>query len=105
VGNVGSLDNLVGHMESLMVHMFNLNSLDMCGDKFVIKTLEIAKSGLQQRVEKEVRDNSIFQANLERTKQILYKRHLKLEQDISSLQEQLQVELDLRASLEVQGEE
>ena len=35
----------------------------------------------------------------------MQKRHLKLEQDVSSLQEQLQVEMDLRVALEVQDEE
>jgi len=34
----------------------------------------------------------------------LQKRRLKLEQDVSSLQEQSQVEMDLRAALDVQDE-
>ena len=60
---------------------------------------------MQHRIEKEVRNNSILQAIVERRKQALQKRHLKLEQDVSSLQEQLCVEMDLRAALEVQVEE
>jgi len=59
---------------------------------------------LQQRIEKEFRDNSILQASVERRKRTLQKWRLKLEQNVSSLQEQLQVEKDLRAALEVQDE-
>ena len=59
---------------------------------------------MQQRIEKEFRDNSILQASVERRKRTLQKWRLKLEQNVSSLQEQLQVEKDLRAALEVQDE-
>ena len=68
------------------------------------RRLKIAKRDWQQSIEKEVKDNLILQATLERRKQALQKRRLEYQEDVSSLQEQLQVEKDLRAALEVQDE-
>ena len=59
---------------------------------------------MQQSIEKEVRDNLILQASLERRKQTLQKWRLEFEKDVSSLEESLQVEKDLRAALEVEDE-
>jgi len=109
--------NLVGHLhssvksmeqveysDSSMEHVKSSSSSKFEEEELVIQRLEIAKRDLQQRVEKEVRDNSILQTSVERRKQALQKRRLKLEQDVSSLQEQLQIEKDLRAAMEVQDE-
>jgi len=74
-------------------------------EEFVIQKLEIGKRDLQQIIEKEVRNNLILQASLEIRKQTLQKQRLQLGQNVSSLQEQLQVEMDLRVALKVQDEE
>jgi len=74
-------------------------------EELVIQRLEIAKSDLQQIVEKEVRGNAILQTSLERRKQALQKRRLELEKDVSKLQEQLQAVMDMRAAIEVQDKE
>ena len=66
--------------------------------------LEIAKGDLQQNIGKEVRNNLILQESVERRKQALQKWRLEFEEDVSSLQERLQVKKDLRAALEVQDE-
>jgi len=92
-------------MESSMVHLYSLNGLDMCRDKIVIQRLEIVKGDLQQQIENEVRGNAILKASLKTRKQALRKRRLELEQDVSRLQEQLQVVMDLRVAIEVQDEE
>ncbi|XP_010519804.1 PREDICTED: rho GTPase-activating protein 7 isoform X2 [Tarenaya hassleriana] len=77
-------------------------SFDSSGeDELAIQRLEITKNELRQRIAKEARGNAILQASLERRKQALHERRLALEQDVSSLQEQLQAERDLRAALEV----
>lgn len=57
----------------------------MCRDKLVAQ-VEHAKCDLQQRIEKDVKDNTILQVSLKRKKQILHKQYLKLEKDVSKLQ-------------------
>jgi len=86
-----------------MEHVKSMNSSEFEEEELLIQRLEIAKGDLQQSIEKEVRDNLILQESIERRKQALQKRRLEFE-DVSSLQEQLQVEKDLRAALEVQDE-
>jgi len=44
------------------------------------------------------------QASFERRKYVLYKKHLKLEHDVSRLKNRLQAEKDLRVALEDQDE-
>lgn len=106
VEHVNSLDkSKEQEMESSMVHLYSLNGLDMCRDKIVIQRLEIVKGDLQQQIENEVRGNAILKASLKTRKQALRKRRLELEQDVSRLQEQLQVVMDLRVAIEVQDEE
>jgi len=118
VEHEANLVNLAGHLHSLtksmeqveysgslMEHVKSSSSLEFEEEELVIQRFEIAKRDLQQRIEKEVKDNSVLQASEERKKQALQKRCLKLEQDVSSLQEQLQLEMDLRAALKVQDED
>ncbi|MDV3173021.1 MAG: hypothetical protein Q8778_02470 [Sweet potato little leaf phytoplasma] len=59
---------------------------------------------MQQRNEKKVKGNEILQASLEKRKQDLYKQHLELEQDVSRLQKELQIEKGLMIALKVQYE-
>ncbi|XP_027927593.1 uncharacterized protein LOC114184484 [Vigna unguiculata] len=94
----------VDYSDSSVEHVKSLSSSEFEEEKLLIQRLEIAKGDLQQSFEKEVRDNLILQASLERRKQALQKRHLEFEEDVSSLQEQLQIEKDLRTALEVQDE-
>jgi len=96
VEQVDYSDSSVEHVKSLNISEFE--------EKLLIQRLEIAKGDLQQSIEKEVRDNLILQESVERRKQALQKRHLEFEEDVSSLQEHLLVEKDLRAALEVQDE-
>lgn len=70
-------------------------------EELAIQRLEITKNDLRIRIAKEAKGNAILQASLERRKQALHERRLALEQDVARLQEQLQAERDLRASLEV----
>lgn len=42
-----SLDSSIRHLESLVVHMYNLDNSNMCGDELVIERLELAKGDLQ----------------------------------------------------------
>jgi len=93
----------VDYSDSSVEHVKSLSSSEF-EEKLLIQRLEIAKGDLQQSFEKEVRDNLILQASLKRRKQALQKRHLEFEEDVSSLQEQLQIEKDLRTALEVQDE-
>jgi len=93
----------VDYSDSSVEHVKSLSSSVFEEEELLIQRLEISKRDLQQSIEKEVRDNLILQASLERRKQALQKRCLEFE-DVSSLQEQLQVEKDLRAALEVQDE-
>jgi len=102
-----SLDKLVGQVDysdSSVEHVKSMNSSEFEEEELLIPRLEIAKGDLEQSIEKEVRDNLILQESVERRKQALQKRHLEFEEDVSSLQEQLQVEKDLRTALEVQDE-
>jgi len=94
----------VGYLDSSVEHVKSLSSSEFEEEELLIQRLEIEKRDLQQSIEREVRDNLILQASLARRKQALQKRHLEFEEDVSSLQEQLQVEKDLRAALEVQDE-
>jgi len=94
----------VDYSDSSMEHVKSLNISEFEEEKLLIQRLEIAKGDLQQSIEKEVRDNLILQESVERRKQALQKRHLEFEEDVSSLQEHLRVEKDLRAALEVQDE-
>ncbi|GAB4861342.1 hypothetical protein Ancab_036503 [Ancistrocladus abbreviatus] len=65
-----------------------------------IQKLEAAKDDLQNRISEEANANAILQASLEKRKKALHERRLALERDVARLQEQLQKERDLRASLE-----
>lgn len=77
-------------------------TVDSSGEEeLAIQRLEITKNELRIRIAKEAKGNAILQASLERRKQALHERRLALEQDVGRLQEQLQAERDLRASLEV----
>ncbi|XP_042514912.1 rho GTPase-activating protein REN1-like isoform X2 [Macadamia integrifolia] len=69
-------------------------------DEAVIQRLEVTKTDLQNRIEKEEKGNVTLQENLEKRKQALHDRRLALEQDVARLQEQLQRERDLREALE-----
>ncbi|XP_049935074.1 rho GTPase-activating protein 7-like isoform X3 [Nymphaea colorata] len=69
-------------------------------DEIMIQRLEITKNDLQNKIAKEAKGNAILQASLERRKQALHERRLALEQDVARLQEQLQREKDLRATIE-----
>jgi len=93
----------VGYSDSSMEHVKSLSSSKFEEEELLIQMLETAKRDLQQSIEKEVKENLILQASLERRKHALQKRRLEFE-DVSSLQEQLQVEKDLRAALEVPDE-
>ena len=90
----------VEYSDSLVDHVKNSSSSKF-EEELVIQRLEITKGELQQRVEEEVRGNAILQTSLERRKQTLQKWRLELEQDVTSLKKQLQVEMDLRAALKV----
>jgi len=81
-----------------------MDNSDLEEEKYVTQMLELAKGDLQQRIEKEVRGNVELQASLERTKQLLHKRHLEYEQEVLNLQDELQAEKGLKAALEVQDE-
>ncbi|BAT83731.1 hypothetical protein VIGAN_04093300 [Vigna angularis var. angularis] len=72
-------------LETSWVHLYNLDSLDMCGDKLVARRLTLAKVDLQQRIGNEVKGNVKLQASLERRKQDLHKRQLELEQEVLRL--------------------
>ncbi|XP_010272933.1 PREDICTED: rho GTPase-activating protein REN1-like isoform X2 [Nelumbo nucifera] len=69
-------------------------------EEIVIQRLEDTKTELQNKIAKEAKENAILQESLERRKKALHERRLALEQDVARLQEQLQRERDLRASLE-----
>jgi len=117
VEHVDTLDTMVEHeansvnlverlhsSDKLVEHVKSLSNSEFEEEELLIQRLEIAKRDLQQSIEKEVRDNLIIQVSLERREHALQKRHLEFEEDVSSLQEQLQVKKDLRAVLEVQNE-
>jgi len=107
VGQVDYSDSSVGQVDysdSSVEHVKSMNSSEFEEEELLIQRLKIEKRDLQQSIEKEVRDNLILQESIERRKQALQKRRLEFEEDVSSLQEQLQVEKDLRVALEVQDE-
>ncbi|KAJ7535096.1 hypothetical protein O6H91_12G018100 [Diphasiastrum complanatum] len=70
-------------------------------EELAIRRLEATRNELRNKIAKEAKGNAILQASLERRKQALHDRRLALEQDVARLQEQLQLERDLRLSLEV----
>ncbi|MQL92278.1 hypothetical protein Taro_024903, partial [Colocasia esculenta] len=87
----------------------SLESIEFCiDDESEIQRLETVKSDLQVKIAKEVlldckfllQGNAMLQSSLEKRKEALHERRLALEQDVKRLQEQLQKERDLRASLE-----
>ncbi|KAL9686942.1 hypothetical protein QQ045_031337 [Rhodiola kirilowii] len=65
-----------------------------------IQKLEAAKMELQNRIANEAEKNAMLQSGLEKRKEALQSRRLALEQEVVRLQEQLQKECELRASLE-----
>lgn len=65
-----------------------------------IRELEAVKNELQNRIAQEADGNALLQSNIEKRKKALHERRLALERDVARLQEQLQKERDLRASLE-----
>ncbi|XP_035549495.1 rho GTPase-activating protein REN1-like isoform X4 [Juglans regia] len=69
-------------------------------DEVEIQRLEASKTELQNRIAEEAKGNTVLQASLERRKKALHERRLALEQDVARLQELLQKERDLRATLE-----
>ncbi|XP_057532482.1 rho GTPase-activating protein REN1 [Amaranthus tricolor] len=82
----------------------SMESIDFSlDDEDEIERLEAAKLELRNRFEQEANGNSILQASLEKRKKALHERRLALEKDVARLQEQLQKERDLRASLEVRA--
>ncbi|KAG8096727.1 hypothetical protein GUJ93_ZPchr0013g37459, partial [Zizania palustris] len=75
--------------------------IDYCSDdETLIEKLENNKIDLQLKITKEVKENSILQASLERRKEELHERRLGLEKEVENLRDQLQKERNLRASLE-----
>ncbi|XP_062227812.1 rho GTPase-activating protein REN1-like isoform X2 [Phragmites australis] len=75
--------------------------IDCCSDdETLIDKLENNKTDLQSKITKEVKENGILQASLERRKEELHERRLALEKEVESLRDQLQKERNLRASLE-----
>ncbi|KAF0910562.1 hypothetical protein E2562_003001 [Oryza meyeriana var. granulata] len=75
--------------------------IDYCSDdETLIEKLENNKTDLQSKITKEVKENSILQASLERRKDELHERRLALEKEVENLRDQLQKERNLRASLE-----
>ncbi|KAK6940234.1 Ternary complex factor MIP1, leucine-zipper, partial [Dillenia turbinata] len=79
----------------------SMESVDfVLDDEVEIQKLEATRDDLQIRIEKEVRGNTILQASLEDRKQDLQQRRLALQQEVASLQKQLQKERVLRATLE-----
>ncbi|XP_042466215.1 rho GTPase-activating protein 7-like [Zingiber officinale] len=69
-------------------------------DELSIQILENTKNDLQDKIAKEVKENAILQENLQRQKKSLFECRLALEQEVKRLQNKLQDERDLRASLE-----
>ncbi|KAL9256110.1 Rho GTPase-activating protein REN1-like protein [Drosera capensis] len=80
---------------------FSMESIDFSLDEEEeIRKLEAAKNELQNRIAQEADGNALLQSNIEKRKKALHERRLALERDVARLQEQLQKERDLRASLE-----
>ncbi|XP_015690860.1 rho GTPase-activating protein REN1-like isoform X1 [Oryza brachyantha] len=75
--------------------------IDYCSDdETLIEKLENKKTDLQSKITKEVKENSILHASIERRKEELHERRLALEKEVEHLRDQLQTERNLRASLE-----
>ncbi|KAL3676888.1 hypothetical protein R1sor_026836 [Riccia sorocarpa] len=74
---------------------------DSSEEELAIQRLEATRNELRNKIAKEAKGNAVMQASLERRKQALQDRRLALEQDVSRLQAQLQVERDLRKALEM----
>ncbi|KAF3786874.1 Rho GTPase-activating protein 7 [Nymphaea thermarum] len=91
--------------------------ISVCSQEMVVVPLlklQITKNDLESKIAKEfsilsldnvifhikAKGNAILEASLERRKQALHERRQMLEQDVARLQEQLQKERDLRATLE-----
>ncbi|KAJ7965799.1 Rho GTPase activating protein [Quillaja saponaria] len=69
-------------------------------DEAAIERLEAAKTDLQNRIEEEVKGNTMLLSDLEKRKKAFHDHRFALEQEVARLQEQLQKERDLRATLE-----
>ncbi|KAJ3674150.1 hypothetical protein LUZ60_006142 [Juncus effusus] len=80
-------------MESVETH----NSDD---DEHMIQKLESTKAELQTKLAMEKKENEVFQANLEKKKEVLHERRLALEKELDKLREQLTQEKRLRSLLE-----
>uniref|UniRef100_A0A7N0UVS5 Rho GTPase-activating protein REN1-like n=1 Tax=Kalanchoe fedtschenkoi TaxID=63787 RepID=A0A7N0UVS5_KALFE len=65
-----------------------------------VQKLEAAKRELQNKIADEAQKNAILLSSLEKRKEALQSRRLALEQEVARLQEQLQKECELRATLE-----
>ncbi|KAK1276913.1 hypothetical protein QJS04_geneDACA003749 [Acorus gramineus] len=79
----------------------SMESIDYSSDDEVtIQRLEITKLELQGKLSKEIKENADMQESLERKKQDLHERRVALKKDVERLQEQLQKERGIRASLE-----
>ncbi|KAL2608815.1 hypothetical protein R1flu_027388 [Riccia fluitans] len=74
---------------------------DSSEEELAIQRLEATRNELRNKIAKEAKGNAVLQASLERRKQALHDRRLSLEQDVTRLQAQLQVERDLRKALEM----
>ncbi|XP_031496316.1 rho GTPase-activating protein 7-like isoform X1 [Nymphaea colorata] len=85
-----------GGRRNLSMESINFSS----EDEILIQKLQITKNDLESKLAKEAKGNAILEASLERRKQALHERRQMLEQDVARLQEQLQKERDLRATLE-----
>ncbi|ONK75312.1 uncharacterized protein A4U43_C03F15540 [Asparagus officinalis] len=79
----------------------SMESIDFStDDESAIQRLETTKSDLETKIAKEVKGNAVLYESLEKRKEALHERRSALEKDVETLQEQLEKERDLRASLE-----
>lgn len=79
----------------------SMESIDLAlEDEDEIQRLEDTKAELQTRISEEAKENARLQASLEKRKNALHDRRLALERDVARLQEQLQMERELRTALE-----
>ncbi|KAF9601564.1 hypothetical protein IFM89_020420 [Coptis chinensis] len=83
-------------------------SMESDEDEAEMQKLEVAKINLKNKIEKEenifiqINENSVLHASLEQRKKALNERRSALEQEVACLQEKLQKERDLRATMEAQ---
>ncbi|CAN6465796.1 unnamed protein product [Victoria cruziana] len=68
-------------------------------DEILIEQLQITTNDLESKIVK-AKDDAILQESLDRRKQALHERRQMLEHDVAILEEQLQKERDLKATLE-----